>query len=160
MKTYHYTTGFSLACILNEGKIQPSHLNANGNELPVIWFSQSDDWEESVAQSRESILDPGVDWGRWRITVKPEFTTLSLHEWVESAQPEPKWAESLMKYVDIWRVSLRPVPCTDWTSIERFDGEKWLSVGWNFVVDRCRARRGEEPLFKSISSFLKQKPSS
>lgn len=72
----------------------------------------------------------------------------------ETANPDLSWAQGLMTHINSWCISLEPIPCAQWTAMQRLSIDSWQFVNWNFLVGRCRARRGEKPLFRPTAPVL------
>lgn len=47
---HHYTVGSRLGAILASGALQPSDVDLDVGELPVLWFSRQPTWEETATK--------------------------------------------------------------------------------------------------------------
>jgi len=137
---YHYTSGFSIACILCAGRIQPSRWSTAEEERPAVWLTLEPEWESTVAGTTDWL---GCDWGKWRIAVNSQCHVLTVEKWKVRSRCPPAEAEKIEKNPRSrqWRARFKSIRCDDWTSIERLDGPKWLTVNWRPVRRWCLERR-------------------
>jgi hypothetical protein len=137
---YHYTSGFSLACILCAGSIQPSRWSTAAEERPAVWLTFDPEWEETVAGTSDWL---GCDWGKWRIAVNSQCGVLTVEKWKIRSRCPPATAKYIEKNPrsHLWRAQFKPIRHDDWNRIERLDGSVWSSVHWQPVLSWCLERR-------------------
>lgn len=167
---YHYTTGRCLKHITNEGVIRPSRGWITDTEIPVVWFTQSTEWEETAnklwfgpidGQQRRVWLDRTathyLDGGLARISVSDNIVR---HRWKDYRKiagcPQSIVRSLAMTAIQVgsqpadWRFTLEPVPQAEWEAIEYFNGRSWQSQNVQIGVSekkrqehirRCTVRR-------------------
>lgn len=135
MRLYHYTTGFSLACILQRRTLKPS--TSIIGEKPVLWFTESPAWEPTTADALEAQL--GVDWGRWRVVVERKWVPLTFQHFAARysglAQILESTAIARGSSPWLWRYRLTPLPANRWLAVERDDGGVWVPVRAEWVMN-------------------------
>lgn len=144
MDLYHYTSGFFVACILNDGKLRPRP--ETKGVRPALWFTESPDWDPTASCPLEPQI--GVDWGRWRFVVDhrhaPWTFTKFSHEYPRRARALAK--DGMRRGADpkAWRYRLTPLACRECKRLERFCEGAWVSVNpYKWVVKLCSQNRGK-----------------
>ena len=129
LRAYHYTTGFSLPCILDAGCIEPGRLSADRDEIPVVWLSRSPTGEPTAAVLKNLL---GTDWGQWRIQVKLSVAEKiwTIEQWKMNAgcsSESVKHVEASAGHKD-WLVHAGPIPCGQWNNLEVLRDGGWEEI--------------------------------
>ena len=139
---WHYTTRQHLESIVRDGVIKPGRNFVPRSEIPAVWFSMNQDWEQTANKSIGS--DDGTvrhgnreDTERYggglaRIAVAPETAPHDWAAFLRLSGIAPRFAGGLEAAASAdgadpsdWRVSFRPVPRGQWLAVE-----VWLGDGW------------------------------
>lgn len=137
VKLYHYTIGFHLPTIVEEGLLR-ANARHRGSAISVLWLSTNAVWEPSAVKSvvdadgskRIIGLDELVTRGRgvFRIEVEPHQRLYSWEEYVPMSGIDPDFARHLDESgreggadPAQWKVCLEDLPRAQWRAIELYD---------------------------------------
>jgi len=136
---YHYTKAIHLPSILAHS-LQPTDALIAPGELPVLWFTTNERWENTVLSvcapsltaAHEAMLPYG---GLARIVCHKEVALYRWKELKEIARIPSKIAMGLYSSAirlgsrpGEWRGTLDAVPVAKFMAIDLYDGEKWIST--------------------------------
>ena len=149
---WHYTTGARLTVILKTGMIEPATAGVIPPEKPVVWFTESDDWEPTANKmlrsedgtirslSREETAHHAG--GLVRIGVAQESAPHPYASLIAIARATRGTVKRLSivaeregSNVDLWYFSTRPVDYREWLCVDRFAGGVWVPMTGLTAVD-------------------------
>ena len=142
---WHYTVGARLAAILGDRAIRPATAGVRLPEIPVVWFTESPQWEQTA---NKNLLEPGgglrfldrgetarVGGGLIRIGVSPASAPRPYRDLSKIARATAatvhhltRVAKSKGSLVGLWYFSVVPITDDAWIAIEGYDGTGWHSI--------------------------------
>ena len=150
-RLFHYTIGFYLPRIINDGKLRAgwlappeSGLDPSGGRY--VWLSKCTDWEQSAVKSimeddqrvQLTVEQLKNDWGGlFRFEISDQVTVLTWKEFVEHVALPPRVVTGLEDRgrekgadPDDWFVCLDSIAREDWVALETWDEEQrsWIAV--------------------------------
>lgn len=147
---WHYTVGARLRDICAEGVIRPATVGVPEGEIPVVWFTESSDWEPTSNKMWQD--SPGsplrllnraetarLGGGLVRIGVLPASAPHSYRNFAKITKATTATERNLTRaarskgaLVGLWYFSAEPVSDNTWVAIEGYDD----ATGWRSIADR------------------------
>jgi hypothetical protein len=161
MSYYHYTKGYHLAKIVNDGLITTSKNYLDKKEKPVAWLTKSPIWEvtcnsglvpnnqdlkvgQVYTSNKVKPVIASNDYmkkkiGMCRILVSDRIPVISWAKFKHVSGISSgfyycldKYSRSIGRPVDEWRCSFNAISRKYWEGIEMFVGDQW--VRWDEKV--------------------------
>lgn len=142
MMLWHYTVGDWWELILKDEVIKLADKNVPKYERAVVWFSSSDNWEETA---NKSVMTPDglhdcdredtalIGHGLFRIGVAPEVAPYRWNDYKKLSGIKAKHANALYGVAIMrgsrpgdWYVSFDPVPKDKWLAVQKWEESAWI----------------------------------
>ena len=162
MSYYHYTKGFHLPTIVNDGIIKTTNAGIEKKEKPAAWLTKSPEWE--VCCNIGTIMNKDLETGKiyllndleiervpnsfmkrhigmCRIVISENLPTVSWAKFKYVSGISELMYETIDKHslkkgcqTDKWSCTFNPIPKKYWESVEMLVDDEWVKWDQSFPI--------------------------
>lgn len=131
---WHYTSVENYNQINKDGYLKVFSTDRSYRLKPVIWFTKSSTWDETLAKLDSKSKKDDNTVGYVRIGVESSDTLSSWYIYKNehniSSLIYQNIEKSGLNYGDIkdWFISFENIKSKYWKAVEKFDGKKWREI--------------------------------